>query len=518
MTARQAWRRLGIAPTDDARAIRRAYAAKLKALDVDADPAGFEALREAREYALVLAQNMASGGNAGGEDWDEAEEDSPLAEIAAEILADSDDESRAVAAQAAVERDPYDDRASALYDLLGAADGYTPLIHDEVALARDHLHFLLGDPRLEAIDRRTDVENWLAMLLVNNSPRSDPLLYTAAEAFGWRGQAGGIEEDWWVRSVNERIQALVLRSNLESGQHSLSAAWRELTRPLVGSTASRHLLIRRSKVKALIAKIRNECPSLEEELVPERVAVYDEVSGNGCSSTWILMVVAVQVVLAISRCNPVTSPVAPPVPVVTGAPSVALPTPANPLGPALESFDSGLTPQALQAAQPTFAAELAELAKKPDAHTAIFRQLAERMFVAVPLAEPSLVRDYAKQRRAIFTTLRSEQPDQCLRFVQGQSIEPVERATRLLAPLRAVGARIILATQVPLKAKLSDGRFRLNGEMLGQAKDWSGLTLDQLQDALNGKGTPRNICSAWMAVIDAALAGGDKGLVVLRAM
>lgn len=46
------WDELGIAPSDDPKAIRRAYAARLKELDPDRDPAAFARLREAYERAL----------------------------------------------------------------------------------------------------------------------------------------------------------------------------------------------------------------------------------------------------------------------------------------------------------------------------------------------------------------------------------------------------------------------------------------------------------------------------------
>lgn len=47
------WATLDIDPTTDRSAIRKAYAARLKAMDVDADPAGFAALRAARDAALA---------------------------------------------------------------------------------------------------------------------------------------------------------------------------------------------------------------------------------------------------------------------------------------------------------------------------------------------------------------------------------------------------------------------------------------------------------------------------------
>jgi hypothetical protein len=49
------WGELGIAPTDDAKAIRRAYAVRLRAIDPDSDPAAFQRLRFAYDRALKAA-------------------------------------------------------------------------------------------------------------------------------------------------------------------------------------------------------------------------------------------------------------------------------------------------------------------------------------------------------------------------------------------------------------------------------------------------------------------------------
>ena len=55
------WDALGIEPTRDVRAIRKAYAVRLRATDADADPAGFMALRSAFEAALKWAEGQDSG-------------------------------------------------------------------------------------------------------------------------------------------------------------------------------------------------------------------------------------------------------------------------------------------------------------------------------------------------------------------------------------------------------------------------------------------------------------------------
>ena len=52
------WTVLGIAPTRDVLLIRRAYATLLKRLNADEDPAGFAALRQAYEQAMMLARTV----------------------------------------------------------------------------------------------------------------------------------------------------------------------------------------------------------------------------------------------------------------------------------------------------------------------------------------------------------------------------------------------------------------------------------------------------------------------------
>jgi hypothetical protein len=53
------WEELGIVPTADPKAIRRAYAGRLRGLDPDQDPAGFQRLRQAFEAALSQAEQPA---------------------------------------------------------------------------------------------------------------------------------------------------------------------------------------------------------------------------------------------------------------------------------------------------------------------------------------------------------------------------------------------------------------------------------------------------------------------------
>ncbi|WP_395327447.1 hypothetical protein WBP06_11120 [Novosphingobium sp. BL-8H] len=67
------WSLLGIEPTAETSAIRKAYAERLKAMNVDEDVAAYARLRQARDLALRLARTMDEGDfeTAGAEDADE---------------------------------------------------------------------------------------------------------------------------------------------------------------------------------------------------------------------------------------------------------------------------------------------------------------------------------------------------------------------------------------------------------------------------------------------------------------
>lgn len=127
------WQLLELAPTDDARAIKRAYAKKLKLTRPDDDPKGFQALNEAYQRALQMAKHQAASSTAAPAQAEaEAVADSALATNADVANAvDEDAESTRAAALTAEEREKADAaRRAAEQDAYARAEA-------AVAAARD---------------------------------------------------------------------------------------------------------------------------------------------------------------------------------------------------------------------------------------------------------------------------------------------------------------------------------------------------------------------------------------------
>lgn len=80
---RYPWSVLGIAPTEDQRAIQKAYATRLRVTRPDEDPRGFQELREARDQAMAERRHLAMAQAA---DDDEPPVEPPPAEPAPELV------------------------------------------------------------------------------------------------------------------------------------------------------------------------------------------------------------------------------------------------------------------------------------------------------------------------------------------------------------------------------------------------------------------------------------------------
>lgn len=358
MTPKAAWRLLGIALTADTSAIRRAYAARLRAMDVDADRDGFAALRDARDLVLQLAAE-------GALDAEPADEAAPAPQEGEQIAIPAPqtgfgwtgalegpgdpalslpppDGALHPAALAPDTRPAADAPGDVLRlpdpaDLLACADkagGWYVARHGvaaEEARADRTLHALLfprgededreqlmtaeeeeqaqaaltaviADVRGGDIDQQARGEIWIADILAHGWPRSDPLLAPAADAFGWRARAGLVDTPPAVDYVNQRIAARDFRTAVERKDHQLHGAWKQLRRP-TRAGQSRALWWEGRKIDKLLGIIRRDYPELESQLDWHRVALWDARGQKPIRSyTWIFIaIVVVQLLSAIGR-------------------------------------------------------------------------------------------------------------------------------------------------------------------------------------------------------------------------
>jgi hypothetical protein len=255
--------RLGIAPTRDARQIKRAYALALKAIDQLAEREAFETLRGAYEAALAWTGADAfdgmdaasvpsfppAGQSPGGPPPDEKQGDGDGTDprgtasssgSTGETITIVDVPPLMQSSPAGASRDPEPprpaDRAVISNESYGASrlaikqwmarvldPGDTPLA--------EVLDQALADPRLVHLDSRSQLEAQIIDLLYRDSPDRAGLFILAAERFGWddrnaRPAGNAHQAEWIARVVNQQL----LWSAIDATRHAAQRAAIEAAR------------------------------------------------------------------------------------------------------------------------------------------------------------------------------------------------------------------------------------------------------------------------------------------------
>jgi len=354
-----AWQLLGIEATADSKAIRRAYAARLRAIDPDQDRDGFAALRDARDQALMLASGEVADAPPPGIMIDGMEVIVPSPDVAftAHLLTTDDSASASLSIEP-VEPDADwrmppiapDCRIATDADdaiVLPLPDGADALIVPTVTRAEvqdlsraDHaLHALLyPDPDAEsqdrpmhpadivngttlisrihaeaqqgAIDLHARVDDWLANILAGSWPRAQPLLAPAARLFGWEALDGQIDAPPAVDFINRRLASDRFAQQVQQKGHPLHRAWQQLAKP-TRPGQSWALWWQGAKVDELITTIRRDYPELEQRLDWHRIALREERTGRAIASFGgriLFGVVLLQLLGAMARCQDNGSP------------------------------------------------------------------------------------------------------------------------------------------------------------------------------------------------------------------
>lgn len=214
---RPPWSSLGIDPTSDERAIKRAYAGKLKEIDVEAEPAKFIALRGRLEDALRQARWIDDGAiDDEGIDWPENAPDDPagpgdsLAAGDGWTILSGDPVEAAVPSIRTPERanpwaapavDPVAARFAAIEAaLVAGGEGR------ERTLDRE-MRALWAEPALETVDAAEDAEYRLAHLALDHGADASYFLRLASWHYGWVRRSQRVGTDWAIREVGQRAAA-----------------------------------------------------------------------------------------------------------------------------------------------------------------------------------------------------------------------------------------------------------------------------------------------------------------------
>ncbi len=192
------WVMLGIAPTSDAKLIRRAYGQLLKSIDIDKDPHAFIALRSA--YECALSESAPPPPPAFGTEPKDGLRDTEtgLAEYEAE---------------------------DAILSLLRSNDGRTQIAPQ----LNESTETVVSRSRLCSLSESEAIETWLADTIVSGIPRSNAMLGPAIKGFRWSERVDAYDCPEAIRFIVARHEDLEALHALQRLNPDIGLAWSALT-------------------------------------------------------------------------------------------------------------------------------------------------------------------------------------------------------------------------------------------------------------------------------------------------
>lgn len=259
------WAELDIAPVDDERAVRRAYAARLKSIDVERDPAAFQALRMAFEHATWLCRQAHEAAQV----VDEAEPS------AVDPLPVDDGRSTPPDATAPVDASPPDwvGMIVELQELING-DQSREAIYDRVTALTERL---IATPEMTSIDHAIQIERWVAETIITGLPRTNAMLLPAINAFGWWKMADNWDCPPIIQHILQRYRdASILYELCNDASGRPGRLWRMLSDPDTKPSARDS-----SAMQAFLALIDQRTATLLDDCDPKALAAWTD-----CIERW----------------------------------------------------------------------------------------------------------------------------------------------------------------------------------------------------------------------------------------
>lgn len=262
------WAVLEVERTTDGRAIRAAYARKLRTIDMEAEPQAFTALRAAYEQALhyaarAQAQPVEAAPPPEAEPVMAPAEDAPYRDDARWEAAEPEP---AAPPPPPAERPSWVADIEAINALIGGDQSREAIF----APITTHINAILSHPAMLEIDHAAQVENWAAHTILNGMPRTNALLNPCIAAFGWWERAAEYNCPPAIGQIIQRHidnQALI---KLREANSVYSQALQMLCDP-----ANRPRQSQLPTIEVLLNRIRTDHPTLILELDPQSLARWE---------------------------------------------------------------------------------------------------------------------------------------------------------------------------------------------------------------------------------------------------
>ena len=531
------WSVLGIEPTDDKGAIRKAYADKLKSLDIDNEINAYSDLRQARDSALANVGYNVPGDDEGdvsddySYDYDDADDfniefsAADLRDFGFDILGTPslDSFGQGHVPQSSPDLTAID--GGAPESTLGTADKDLARLlfpageHSDDAMewaefeeAKTALATILDHAGQVDIQTEQAIDYWLSDILAEAWPRSAPLVEQASERFGWMSEQGRLSERPALAWLNARLGGMRFHEAVQRPGHPHFPAWKYLSDP--GTYRWWHRVhVSGDKASAFISEIRAGYPEIESYLEPRKVAAMEEGVTGFVPGLIRLLFVLFVLTIPLRYCAGLMGPPDAP-PDIESA--FALSDAAQEEAESIvdELFGEAATLAQVESQNDLIAKRIKVSAMIlssnvdvfPNAHQGPETLVRGLILHAVSKAEFRELVAIKQLKLDLLRVARGVGDDACVQFILGGELDPAATLNEAIRERERVLARSLLeqGLLVPEDNPDSSAQASVPGPVVGEVMQSTGLSQDAVGKAL-GDAEASGACDVQIALYEAML-------------